>query len=227
MQKRRQRLELAHERARSHPHALHALHAPRGYSIAEEKGGRMRRPTAIMRSNVEVARLMAVPGSKQRQLSQDEYGYGEEAPQHLSTTRNKRAEAVDEAHGGGGAAAHGTNGHTTQAPPGEPPLSAKRDRSGGARSGGGRPSGGARHGGSNVHGRVVPLPIVQAVPSVLIEPLRSIVRRNRGVLRARAASTPTVQGAAAMLGRAAAAIKWTKLIVELHDDAQLRKGTDG
>ena len=80
MQKRRQRLELAHERARSHPHALHALHAPRGYSIAEEKGGRMRRPTAIMRSNVEVARLMAVPGSKQRQLSQDEYGYGEEAP---------------------------------------------------------------------------------------------------------------------------------------------------
>ena len=113
MQKRRQRLELAHERARSHPHALHA---PRGYSIAEEKGGRMRRPTAIMRSNVEVARLMAVPGSKQRQLSQDEYGYGEEAPQHLSTTRHKRAEAADEAHGGGGAAAHGTNGQTTQAP---------------------------------------------------------------------------------------------------------------
>jgi hypothetical protein len=168
MQKRRQRLELAHERARSHPHALHA---PRGYSIAEEKGGRMRRPTAIMRSNVEVARLMAVPGSKQRQLSHDEYGYGEEAPQHLSTTRHKRAEAADEAHGGGGAAAHGTNGQTTQAPSGEPPLSAKRDRSGGARSGGGRPSGGARHGGSNVHGRAVPLPIVQAVPSVLTEPV--------------------------------------------------------
>jgi hypothetical protein len=114
---------------------------------------------------------MAVPGSKQRQLSQDEYGYGEEAPQHLSTTRHKRAEAADEAHGGGGAAAHGTNGQTTQAPSGEPPLSAKRDRSGGARSGGGRPSGGARHGGSNVHGRAVPLPIVQAVPSVLTEPV--------------------------------------------------------
>jgi hypothetical protein len=35
------------------------------------------------------------------------------------------------------------------------------------------------------------------------------------------------RGAAAMLRRGAAAIEMKKLIIELHDGAQLRKGTDG
>ena len=74
MQRRRQRLEQASQRVSQRGNYAHALQPHQRYSIAEEKGGRMRRPTAIMRSNVEVARLMGMPGSKQRQLSQDDLG---------------------------------------------------------------------------------------------------------------------------------------------------------
>ena len=45
---------------------------------------RMRRPTAIMRANVEVARYMGVPGSRQRHLSADEVEADRPQPQHLS-----------------------------------------------------------------------------------------------------------------------------------------------
>lgn len=48
---------------------------------------RVRRPTAIMRQNVEVARMMGVPGTKQKHLNADAMGGVEEKPQHLSSSR--------------------------------------------------------------------------------------------------------------------------------------------
>ena len=45
------------------------------------------RPTAIMRQNVEVARMMGVPGTKQKHLNADAMGGVEEKPQHLSSSR--------------------------------------------------------------------------------------------------------------------------------------------
>jgi len=145
MQKRRQRLEHAPQRAKQQHHSQQQHHR---YSIAEEKAGRTRRPTAIMRSNVEVARLMGVPGSKQRQLSHDDMAYEEEAPQHLSTTRHKKGEAspsAGEEHSGG------ANGVAHSADEG------KR-----ARGSGGR-------GRQNGHTRPGPLPVMQTVPAVISE----------------------------------------------------------
>mmetsp|Transcript_22415 Transcript_22415/g.51292 ORF Transcript_22415/g.51292 Transcript_22415/m.51292 type:complete len:177 (-) Transcript_22415:371-901(-) len=45
-------------------------------SAASEEAKRTRRPTAIMRQNVEVARMMGVPGSKQKHVSHEEMHAG-------------------------------------------------------------------------------------------------------------------------------------------------------
>ena len=45
--------------------------APVGHGEDDQK--RMRKPTALMRNNIEVARMMGVPGSKQRQLNIHDY----------------------------------------------------------------------------------------------------------------------------------------------------------
>ena len=83
---------------------------------------RVRRPTAIMRQNVEVARMMGVPGTRQKYISHDAMGEDKPAPQHLSRPKERPArtpaskEAIKEeskeagASGGGSAGAGGVGG---------------------------------------------------------------------------------------------------------------------
>jgi hypothetical protein len=52
---------------------------------------RVRRPTAIMRQNVEVARMMGVPGTRQKHISHDAMGEDTPAPQHLSRLKERPA----------------------------------------------------------------------------------------------------------------------------------------
>ena len=160
MQKRRQRLEEAPLKAQQA--AQQAKLPYHRYSIAEEKGGRVRKPTAIMRSNVEVARLMGMPGSKQRTLSQDDIEAEKPAPQHLSTTRReaKGTTAAEEA----AMVSKGCNG-AASGDGGE-----ERPRSAGGRSAGRRPQADGSNsgrGGGGFGSR--PLPVVLSVPSVLVE----------------------------------------------------------
>ena len=106
MQRRRKELEGPLPR-RYHP----TPSKPAGHGADDHK--RMRRPTAIMRSNVEVARMMGVPGSKQRHLNANDIEAEKEQPQHLCSARPRHPEgkaakqppAVDDSEakeGGGG-----------------------------------------------------------------------------------------------------------------------------
>ena len=207
MQNRRQRLELAPSRRQQQQQ----LPGHR-YSIAEEKGGRMRRPTAIMRANVEVARLMGMPGSKQRNLSQDDMTQEEEAPQHLSTTRSKKCENVvvnpitstDHHNITDGAPPSSSSCHSDGGPQSaiKSHVEDKRDRSGGSRSVSGRSSGGSRHGISHSQAaRPVPLPVVQAMPPALGE--QPLVLTNVSVQAIISATLPTSEltSTTAMNGR--------------------------
>ena len=59
-------------------------------SVADDGDSkRTRRPTAIMRQNCEVARLMGVVGTKQKFARPEDLGDEAPQPQHLSTTRGK------------------------------------------------------------------------------------------------------------------------------------------
>ena len=87
---------------------------------------RVRRPTAIMRQNVEVARMMGVPGTKQKHISHDAMGEDKPAPQHLSRSKERPApernrvappartpaskEAIKEAGSSGGGGSGGSAG---------------------------------------------------------------------------------------------------------------------
>ena len=55
---------------------------------------RVRRPTAIMRQNVEVARMMGVPGTKQKYISHGDMGEDKPAPQHLSRLKERPGRAA-------------------------------------------------------------------------------------------------------------------------------------
>merc|ERR1719272_183971 len=52
---------------------------------------RVRRPTAIMRQNVEVARMMGVPGTRQKHISHEALGEDKPTPQHLSRPKERPA----------------------------------------------------------------------------------------------------------------------------------------
>ena len=68
-----------------------ALFNGRADQIDEYDNKRVRRPTAIMRQNVEVARMMGVPGTKQKHISHDAMGEDKPAPQHLSRQKERPA----------------------------------------------------------------------------------------------------------------------------------------
>ena len=59
--------------------------------VEEYDHKRVRRPTAIMRQNVEVARMMGVPGTRQKYISHDAMGEDTPAPQHLSRLKERAA----------------------------------------------------------------------------------------------------------------------------------------
>ena len=115
MWQRRQLLQQApvrQQHAQPQPHLAKTQRS----SMNEERGGRTRKPTAIMRSNVEVARLMGMPGSKQRQLSADDIEHEREAPQHLTSSRNIKEKGPDDDGDGGGAAVAALSSAASAAP---------------------------------------------------------------------------------------------------------------
>ena len=93
MQSRRKELVAPSPQRRLHP----TPRKPVGHGDDDDK--RMRRPTAIMRSNVEVARLMGMPGSKQRHLSANDIEAEVEQPQHLCSTRPRHPEVKGKPNG--------------------------------------------------------------------------------------------------------------------------------
>jgi len=68
------------------------LAAKRNAVTDEHESKRTRRPTAIMRQNVEFARLMGMPGTKQKHMSVSDLVEDKPAPQHLSGSRNRERE---------------------------------------------------------------------------------------------------------------------------------------
>ena len=91
--------------------------------VEEYDHKRVRRPTAIMRQNVEVARMMGVPGTRQKHISHDAMGEDKPAPQHLSRPKERPPperskasketikEASKEAGGNAGVGGGGGGGH--------------------------------------------------------------------------------------------------------------------
>ena len=107
---------------------------PAGHGEGDEK--RMRRPTSIMRSNVEMARMMGVPGSKQRQLSINDFEEEVEQPQHLCSSRPRHPEQGERDPNRRGPGRPPNNDHGERDPnrrgPGRPPS---KDRHNGGHNG--------------------------------------------------------------------------------------------
>jgi len=72
--------------------ALLALKLRKQAASDEVESKRTRRPTAIMRQNVEVARLMGMPGTKQKHMQVSDLEEEPEQPQHLCTQRPRERE---------------------------------------------------------------------------------------------------------------------------------------
>lgn len=57
----------------------------------EEGSKRQRKPSSVMYQNIEMARMMGAPGSKQRHLTHEDLGWEDKpAPQHLCSNRPKQ-----------------------------------------------------------------------------------------------------------------------------------------
>ena len=210
--------QLASELSEKRLAELHALperlqRANAAASAVVEVGqaaGRVRRPTAIMRQNVEVARLMGVPGSKQKHVSVHEMGEDKPAPQHLVSSRPKSGALPP---------AQAAAASKTGTPParsagaagaGDVPAGGLAGGLAARQKGGHSRSPGAGHSGANGHAdssfAARPLPIVVSTAAGAGEPPCTLSNVTVAAVLAERAPAPAPVGKGAVPPRATAAV---------------------